>query len=94
MNNNDYRKISKREAFASIGLHPKDHSTFFLSNLIIEIKHDALRITKVSGKTASEPQDTFETVEPFVFVHNSIEYLLKVENNDLSVYEKQQLISG
>lgn len=93
MRSNEYRKLSKHEAFAEIGLHPKDNTTYFLLNLIIEIKKDTLRITKISGKNSFEPQDTFETAEPFIFVHSGIEYLLIAENGNLSVYEKEHFIS-
>lgn len=94
MTDKDYRKLSRKEAFATIGLHPKDEATFFLANLIILVKENKLRITKVSGKVSSEPENTFETTEPFIFTHNGLDYLLKVENNTLSVYEKQSLIGN
>ena len=94
MNKNEYRKISRREAFASIGLHPKNDSTFFLANMIIEVKENTLRITKVSGKESTEPEDTYETNEPFVFSYNGFDYFFKVEDQKLNIYEKQQLIGG
>ena len=94
MSVNNRRELSLREAFATIGLHPKDDTMYFLANLIIEISVNSLRITKVSGSISSEPEDTYETDEPFIYTHNGRDYILRVENGDLKVYEQQPLIGG
>ena len=92
MNDTNYKKMSKKEAFSIIGLHPKDDSTYFLANLVIKIVENKLRITKISGRVFSEPEDTYETERPFIFTHNGVDYILKVEDSELNVYEKRQFI--
>jgi hypothetical protein len=94
MENNNYQPITEREAFANMGLHRKDDTTFFLANMIIEVGENSLKITKISGRNSSEPEDTYETERPFVFTHNGVNYVLKVESGNLNIYEEQQLIGG
>ena len=88
------RKLSKKESFAIIGLHPKDEETYFLANLVIVLKDNGLNITTVSGRIVNEPDDTYFTDQNFIFTYNSKDYILKNENNELVVYEKEEIIGS
>lgn len=93
MSTQNYRKLSKLEAFANMGLHPKDSATYFLENLIITVKETTLSITVIPTKNGSALQGTYET-DSFVFNHKGSEYLLKAENNILNAYEKEEVVEG
>jgi len=88
MNEEEYRKLTEKEAFATIGLHPKDESTYYLANLIVRVIESGLQITSLSKLESTEPETTFETESPFVFTYHGAEYLLKPDDGKLSVFKK------
>lgn len=86
--------MSEREAFVAIGLHPKNETTFFLANMIIEVDEDSLKITQIPGKLSSQPMSTYETSSPFIFTQDDVDYTLSAKNGTLHVHEKQRSISN
>lgn len=88
MSDKHLKKISKKEAFVSIGLHPKDLKTYYIDNFIIFLEQSGLSITKVNGKDSDSPESTIHTSFGFQYSKNNTKYILKNENNDLIVYEQ------
>lgn len=91
---NGFQKISYRDAFALIGLHDKNESTFQLANMIIEIEDGGLKITYLSSSKFASPDQTLHTSEPFRYSHDKINYLIANEDGKLAVYEEEQIIGS
>ncbi len=91
---NGFQKISYRDAFALIGLHDKNESTYHLANMIIEIEDGGLKITYLSPSKAASPDQIQHTSEPFRYTHNKVNYLIANEDNKLAVYEEEQVIGS
>lgn len=93
-NHNGFQKISYRDAFALIGLHNKNESTFQLANMIIEIEEGGLKITYLSSSKSASPDQIQHTDEPFSYTHDKINYLIANEDGELVVYEEEQSIGN
>lgn len=89
-----FHKISLKDAFSTIGLHDKNESTYYLANMIIKIESEGLEITYLGSPRSTAPEQTHFITTPFFYTHNNIEYLIANEENRLSVYEKELIISG
>lgn len=91
---NGFQKISYRDAFATIGLHDKNETTYHLANMIIEIEDNGLKITYLSSSKSASPDQIQHTSDPFKYTNNKVNYLIANEDGKLAVYEEEQIIGS